>query len=170
MRAFRICSYGLLLFPLLGMDCCDSRRNSQQKDYDPIACTVSITMLDHSQCTVKITGRDVVPGKPEWVQVHRGDSIAWKNEQDSGGPARFYLVNFPFGEPFDEPSFAVNKSKKVIDASSCKNGSPTKKDGCDFEYEVRELGNKCSDPGVRVVPPNQVPFLSRVFRCVKSLI
>ncbi len=152
MRAFRICVYCLLLFPLLGAHSCtvDQRKGLSIKYCDTSAYT----------CTVQID-----PGNPSCIataqnpqDVPLGYKLIWASPTPTTPPhvysANFWSSKVPFPPNSSSPVTTVNAGVgvTVTGDSECNSSTTT---GCYFPYLILKDGIKaCSDPGVHVVPNN----------------
>ena len=164
MRALRICGCWLLLLPLLGVDCCDSKKVA---DDNSNSCTVNINMVSTAECTVTFGGCPPDPQRSDRVMVNLNDKVTWS---PSG-----YLINFrkdktPFHLPDGTPVTAISSgspAQTTTGDDACNNsGTP---EFCIYKYSVTEESSNtlCSDPGVRVVPPS---LFLKLLHCLRSLV
>jgi hypothetical protein len=152
MRVLRICVYWLLLLPLLGFDSCKFKQNPTPKPQD---CTVYISRVSPTQCTITLSScaADTThPTLEEWISASKNDMVTWKNDPQEL-PKRNYKVNFTNGSPFyttitPNPPVSVGTPMKVTGGQNCSAASPAT---CNFKYSLTSDSNTCSDPGIHMV-------------------
>jgi len=165
MRLLRICLYWFLLFPLLGIDCCDSKKAADNSKN----CTVSINMVSENKCKVTIKGGcPEDPQRSDWLMVNKSDYVTW----ESNPPGSLdYSISFKDKTPFQSKNgtavVPTGAPAQIIGDDSCT--SPDRPQGCDYQYSVTQKSakNPCVDPGVRVVPPS---LFLKLLHCLRSLV
>jgi hypothetical protein len=155
MRALRRCAYWLMLFPLLGLTSGDPT-GVPQKNSDPVGCTIYIKLSPTNECTITTNRCSVDPKQPDWVLVHKNESVTWERDS-TDNPINIYRIIFSSGSPFvasGDPGGVYVDTPQTVTNYTCKHGVSTGDGACDFKYDLYQKFDKCADPGVRVVPPS----------------
>jgi hypothetical protein len=115
-----------------------------------------------------------VDSTQEEVQVHIGDTVAWPSATTFNYSANFSADHTPFhvGDYTGAPVPTVGSAPaKVTGDKDCHAPKSPVDAKCYFDYSVYVDGtNKCNDPGIRVVPSNQITLLELFLVKFKALL
>ena len=146
MRLLRICSYWILLLPLLGIDSCTGgdRNQAIPGNCDPTAKNCSVTIS--ADCSAHLD--------PAGVAI--GYTVTWL-APDATYSAQFLKAKTPFQPSTGKVTSvtAGSPSTPVTGDNSCgkpPNPPPTANNaGCYFYYDVKHNNQECSDPGIHIL-------------------